>query len=117
MKWNSDQIMEDLKKIPGVSRVENSGQGGDVDSDNIVAYIDGTDEEEFVVAAGFVTDGDITTPGDCEVEMVELVDARSDCRGGLQSRHKTTRQVFHAIEDYLVDTYDAQVVRYMKDYF
>jgi len=56
--------------------------GGDVDSTALEMHAVGSNDCFDV--RGFVTDGDIDNPDDCEIEMVEINDGH-DSRGGWNS--------------------------------
>lgn len=82
-KWITNDIVKLIKAIPmdviGPVTVHDNGQGGDCDSTNLV--VEALNCEERFFLCGFHTDLAITTPDDCEVEMVELKDGR-DSEGG-----------------------------------
>lgn len=111
--WNTDKIIKDLGKIPLVTTILRD-RGGDYDTDNLVLYIDGTEEMLFVL--GFSGDDvGITDPSDANISMVELTDGL-DSRGGLHSNEPNTAQAFIAVRQYFIDQ-DVVVVDCMKDYF
>lgn len=112
--WNSEQITKDLGEMPFISTILNGGSGGDVDTDNLVLFIEGTKDRLFV--AGFTEEyGGITNPSDTDVPMVELTDGE-DSRGGLNSCEPNTAQAFITVRQYFIDQ-DATVVNCMRDYF
>lgn len=114
-KWNSAQVIGDLKQIPGIKNVTNSGPGGDVDTDNLQIEVSGSTDDLYV--CGFITDSNnsIQNPSDCECEMVELSDGL-DSRGGLNSEDFRTSQAYIKVRQYFVSK-GVQVINQLKDYF
>src|SRR5574343_636896 len=96
-QWNSNKIIADLQRLPNVLKVENSGQGGDVDSDNLVLFIKDTKEHLFV--AGFATNWYITSPSDCEVQFVEVTDGQQSDTG-LTSSNATLGHLYIDVRNY-----------------
>lgn len=111
--WNTAKIAAELHSIRGVSGIRNIGQGGDVDTENLVITIKGTSDELFV--CGFSVDNDIIAPGDTDVEMIELSDGL-DSRGGLTSSHPKTAEAYIRVRQYFLDR-GFKVVPTHKAYF
>jgi len=109
--WNTDKIRAYLQTLDCIDGVLNDGQGGDVDTDNLVAKVRGIDEHIFI--RGFNVDSDITDPTDCDVEMVEITDQSGH---GLQSHDFNVAQAYIEIRQHFVGQ-DVVVVDYLKDYF
>lgn len=79
-RWITSDVVKLLTAIQGIESVQVLPQGGDVDTSNLLVNVkDGEDERLFI--CGFVTDGDITTPDDVEVEMVEVTDGQQSDTG------------------------------------
>ncbi len=112
-RWNTDQIADDVRMLSFVKSVTIDEPGGDVDTDNLVIEIDGSDDRLFV--AGFSCDFEPKNTSDVDVEMIQLTDGM-DSRGGLNSSDGNTAQAYVAVRQYFVDQ-DASVVNRMKDYF
>lgn len=108
--WNTEQIIKELKKIDGV-KITNNGQGGDVDTSNLYVEKNGYS----VHIAGFITNGDISNPDSCEVEMVETTDGQ-DSRGGCNSNDSKDWLLFGQIKETMAKL-GFQTVNCMKDYF
>jgi len=104
-----------MQQIPGVSKVTVNGPGGDVDTDNIVLTVDGSDEKIYI--AGFEVDSmsELPDKSDVDVSMVELTDGQCGS-GGLNSGDFRTAQAFIHVRQYFVVN-GADVVDSMKDYF
>lgn len=112
--WHTATIVEALRQIADVKKILVQGPGGDVDTENLVIYMKGTDDRLFV--SGFnVEEPDPVVKGACDVEHVELSDGK-DYRGGLNSRNATTAMVYTRVRQYFVDK-GAHVVDTHKDYF
>lgn len=113
--WHTATIVEALRRIPDVERILVQDPGGDVDSENLVVYVKGTDERLFI--SGFnVEQPDPIVKGACDVEYIELTDG-VDYRGGLNSSSTaTTAMVFTRVRQYFVDK-GAEVVDTHKDFF
>jgi hypothetical protein len=112
-RWHSPTIVSALKLIPGVKGIRNTGQGGDVDSDNLTVSIKGATDQLFI--SGFVQGGEISTPNVCEVDFIELTDGL-DYRGGLNSTDARVADVYIAVRQYFVNS-GAFVVPTHKAYF
>ena len=117
-RWNSKQIKSDLAAIDQVSRVDITGPGGAVDTENLVIYLKGTDQ--MLWACGFAQDEAFyeipyEEKGDIDVEMVELDDGL-DSRGGLNSTDPIVALAYVAVRQYFIDK-DVDVVDDMDDYF
>jgi hypothetical protein len=113
--WHSATIVEDLLRIKNVTKVINQGQGGDVDSDNLVIYVRGCNDKLWVNGFNTPDEPDITTPGACDVEMIELSDGL-DSRGGLNSSEAAVAMVYTRVRQYFIDK-GATVVPTHKDYW
>jgi hypothetical protein len=110
VKWQTDRIAEKLEKAG--CTVKSTGQGGDVDSDNLrVSCGNG----EYIYARGFVVKGSITSPADCEVDMVEVSDGQ-DSSGGLNSTRKKTFDTYSTVVRVL-DRMGFKLVKSLDDYF
>jgi hypothetical protein len=111
--WHSATIVEALLRIPNVKKILNTGPGGDVDSDILTIEIKGAVDRLYV--SGFIVDGEIATPGACDVEFIELQDGL-DGQGGLMSTDPKVAMVYMRVRQYFVDK-DAHVVPSHKPYF
>ena len=114
-QWNTKQIEEHLKQIPGVAKVTVNPPGGDVDTDNIVLTINGADDRLFIAGFEVRSDRELPNKSDVEVEMVELTDG-TDCTGGLSSDDFRVAEAFIHVRQYFVVN-GAAVVDRMRDYF
>ncbi len=115
-QWNTPKIIASLEKLKGVKKVNNLGQGGDVDTDNLEIVVEGSKDSLFI--CGFVhsqPDGCIDTPDNADVDAVELTDGK-DSRGGLNSHNKHTAAVYAEIHTWLCKK-KFDVVTTIKDYF
>lgn len=112
--WHTATIVEALRRIPNVSKILVQDPGGDVDSENLVVFIRGSDDKLFV--SGFnVEQPDPVDKGACDVEYIELTDGQ-DSRGGLTSRDAKTAMVYTRVRQYFVDN-NAEVVDSHKTFF
>lgn len=111
--WNTEAIVSTLKGVPRITKVKNEGQGGDVDTDNLVCHIEGTREKLFI--KGFVIEGSIDTPSNCAISAIEVTDGL-DSMGGLMSSNETTAVVYGIICARL-RRLGFHVVPRLKDYF
>ena len=114
-RWKTDVIEQHLQQIPGVSQVEVNGPGGDVDTDNIMLTVDGSDDNIFIAGFEVQNDRELPNKSDVDVDMVELTDGKCSS-GGLNSDDFRTAQAFIHVRQYFVVN-GAQVVDRMKDYF
>lgn len=112
-RWNTDQIADDVRMLSFVKSVTIDEPGGDVDTDNLVVEIDGSEDHLFV--AGFSVDFELKNTSNVDVEMIELSDGM-DSSGGLSSSDNNTAQAYIAVRQYFVDK-NAAIVNSMKDYF
>lgn len=82
-RWITSEMVKFLSAIPGIARVEVHPQGGDVDTSKLLVYItDGQSVcEDRLHISGFVIDGDITSPDDCDIEMIEVTDGNQSDTG------------------------------------
>ncbi len=89
--WVTADVVSLLSSIPtdkiGKVSIQTTSQGGDVDSTNLLVTSSASQGRFHI--CGFTTNGDITMPDDCQVEMVEVTDGK-DSRGGVNSRHEPT---------------------------
>ena len=111
--WKTNEVLADLRKIPLVKDVKNTGPGGDVDTDHLRIEVRGSPDPLYV--CGFNVDGDPKDQSNSEVEMVELTDGR-DSRGGLNSDNDNTGQVWLQVRQYFRSK-GIEVVDTMDDYF
>ena len=89
---------------------------GDYCSDNVVVYPNKDNTEIFITMQGFNTEEPIAGQPNPEVEFVELQDSTADSRGGLQSKDKTVRDLYHTIDDALT-ALGYEVVPSLSPYF
>jgi len=112
--WHTATIVEALKRIKNVDKILVQDPGGDVDSENLIVYVKGTDDQLWV--CGFITDDGVVDPaGACDVEMIELTDGLSSS-GGLNSTNANLAIAYTRIRQYFVDN-GAEVVPTHKAYF
>ena len=114
--WNTKRIVAYLETIEELSSVEVQMPGGDVDAENIVCTVRGTDDYIFV--RGFSTDDafmDIPyeEKGDIDVEFVEVTDQSGH---GLQSNDFAVAKAYIEVRQHFVGG-GAIVVDHLKDYF
>ena len=119
-RWNTQKLVEAFEAIPQVSSVKVDHPGGDCDTENIVLFVEESDDER-VYCCGFscedesIWDTPYEEKGDINIEMVELTDGM-DSRGGLNSSNPNTAMAYIAARQILVDD-GAHVVNRLKDYF
>lgn len=111
--WKTQDVINGLKNINGVKKIENSGPGGDVDSDNLVLHIDGTKERLFVCA--FNPEMRDNNPSNDEFTMVEVSDG-TDSKGGLQTLDEKVGEAYYKVRRFF-GLQGFQVVTCLKDYF
>ena len=113
MRWNTTERKQHLEAIRGVAAVEVTLPGGDVDTEALVVHPkDGGDR---LWVRGFITSFSELDPKDAEVEMIEVSDGM-DSRGGLNSSHPVTCEVYGRIVSAL-RMLGFTVVPQLKDYF
>jgi len=112
--WNTDDVIGAIKgKLPNVT-VDNTGPGGDVDTDNLVVRLPGGGN---LLLCGFITDGDLgANRSDVDVEMVEL-SAGKDSRGGLHGVIDPEVGVAYGNIHAVLVGLGFSVVPCLKDYF
>lgn len=120
--WNSKKLEQDLAQLPGIAAVDNQGFGGDVDTDNLVLEIDGS--EDCLYIKGFTTQDydrktmkpyELPNRHDVEIDLVEVTDGLC-YSGGLNSTQPEMIRAYAEIRVYLAND-GAQVVDQLKDYF
>jgi len=118
--WNTQKLVEAFEQIPQISSVKVNMPGGDCDTENIIMYVEGS-EDERLYCQGFscedesIWDTPYEEKGDIYIEMVELTDGM-DSRGGLVSENANTAMAYIAVRQILIDD-GADVVNRLKDYF
>ena len=113
MKWNSQEIVKDLKGISGVLNVEIHDAGGDVDTENLLIYVEGC--EDILYACGFDVENDPADQSNCDCEFVEVQDGK-DSRGGLNSDNISLGIAYVHVRKYFMDK-GFNVVATMDGYF
>lgn len=114
--WHSKEIAEDLKRtVREVSKILNSGQGGDVDTDNLTLYVKGCEDKLHVCGFSPEGDGEITTPGAAEVTHIEVSDGKQSS-GGLSSGELNVGIAYAKVRKYFMDK-GFHVVPCLKDYY
>jgi hypothetical protein len=93
------------------SDIQDTGPGGDVDTDNIMVTIP-NGERLFIY--GFDPENDPQNQSDCDVDMVVLTDG-ADSRGGLNVNDPDLGQAYIKIKQYLIDK-GFEVVPTLDDY-
>ena len=120
--WNSQKIHKALAQIPGIASVKNSGPGGDVDTDNFMLELTGTDDRLFI--RGFTTQDydrktmkpyELPNTNDVEIDLVELTDGKCHS-GGLNSSDSNTIMAYALVRTFLAQD-GADVIDQLKDYF
>lgn len=112
--WNTEKIINDLKAtLKNIKSIENQGQGGDVDTENI--YISFKNTKDCLYICGFDDENDIVEPSNTEVPMVEITDGL-DSRGGLNSKDKKFAVHYINARQYFIDE-GFDVVDTIKAYF
>jgi hypothetical protein len=97
--WNTEKIMKDLSDLmPNAKDIQNLGQGGDYDTDNIFIKFHGTKDGLYL--CGFNPETLCTTPENAEVDYVEVTDGK-DSQGGLNSDNNDVAQAFLEVKKYL----------------
>ncbi len=118
MKWNTDKIVNDLNEILKDVKITTNDypEGGHYCRDIYVSKSD--DDDDSISIVGFIDDGDLSdvdTPNE-NIELVEIRNLDSDSDGGLQTKDKQLRNIYHKICDYFNDK-GCEVVRTIEDYF
>ena len=112
--WNTEKIINDLKSaLKNIKTIDNQGQGGDVDTENI--YISFKNTNDCLFICGFDDENDIVDPSNSEVPMVEVTDGL-DSRGGLNSKDKKFAAHYIIARQYFIDE-GFEVVDSIKAYF
>jgi hypothetical protein len=112
--WNTEKIIEDLKAtVPNIKKIENTGQGGDYDTDNLVISFTNTKDKLWVY--GFNVEKTCTKPENCKVEYAVVTDGM-DSRGGLNSSNYNLALGFINIRQYFINK-KFDVVNTIDDYF
>jgi len=113
-RWNTDEITAAIQAGLPNAKVENTGGGGDVDTDNLVVSLSNGDR---LFVCGFITDGHYgENRSDVDVEMVEL-SAGKDSRGGTHGvKLPDTFTAYGKLNAMLVQR-GFSVVPCLKDYF
>lgn len=95
-KWKTKDVKALLLTLPGVKSVATTEAGGDVDTERLI--VQPLDNGDRLWVFGFITldSGEISSPADTMIEMVEVSDGL-DSSGGLNSSHSTTCAVYGAI--------------------
>lgn len=124
MKWNTTQIVEDLKelfvsdKINVSIELEQNPQGERYCRDIYITPIPKSDDDGISII-GFRDDidlSDVDNPVE-DVELVEVQNFYSDSDGGLEkSASKLIRKMYFVVVDYFNEK-DVVVVDQLKDYF
>lgn len=112
--WNTKQVIADLKKIPGITKIKNSGQGGDYDSDNLMLSVQGSVEHLFVCAFSVERQAQCDPSNDL-FEMVEVSDG-TNSSGGLQCDCEELGFAYVRVRKYFF-TKGFEVVTCLRDYF
>ena len=114
-QWNSKVIAAELKSIQDVTKVENVGQGGDVDSDNFILSINGGRDKLYVCAFDPERDT-LTNPITPELDDLPFVELNDGHYSGLESTNEVTGIVYVRVRNYFAKK-GFQVVGRLKDYF
>ena len=116
-KWRTRDIIRLFGDL--YCSLEVCQQGGDVDTERIVLI---ANEAKPVIGyrpqisiSGFVTSGDIMSPSDTEIEMIEVTDGE-DSREGLNTSDLATCVLYGQVVSILRKA-GFVVVPQMKDYF
>lgn len=113
--WETDKVLNDLKKLPNVEDVKNIGPGGDYDTSELVVCIKGVKHERIHVSGFYSTEETIPNPDHSTIQWVQITDGQ-DSRGGLNSSNRTTAEVYFEVRQYFVDR-NVQVIRHYDQIF
>ena len=113
-RWKTDEIVAAINKLPQVTRVDTAGQGGDCDTNNLVIHIKGSGKRLFM--CGFTSQGEINTPNNVDVEMVELNDGGNSWGHAVDWKDLKLVLSYQAIYTHM-DKIGFNVVQRLKDYF
>lgn len=100
--WETDKVVEDLKKLTDVNNVKNVGPGGDYDTSELVVRVKDIPHDCLYVRGFYSTEEGISDPDHSPIQWVQITDGL-DSRGGLNSTNKTIAKVFFEIRQYFVD--------------
>ncbi len=122
MNWNTNVIVEDLKRIINGANVkietEQSPQGERYCRD-ILITINGDDDGISIIGFDDEIDNlsDVDTPKE-EIKLVEVRNYHSDDDGGLSKRaSKDIRVIYFKVVDYFNEQDNIEVVDSLGDYF
>lgn len=111
--WRTSEIVK-LLESPDWD-VEVLSQGGDVDSENLILTAKGAAKDNALHICGFVTEGWVTIPDDCIIEMIEVTDGQNSS-GGLNTNDRPTGLMYLEVKKRLEDA-GYSVVRSLKGYW
>lgn len=111
--WQTKNLVADLEQLPGVSHVEHTHPGGDYDTEQVIVYIAGSeDDDDQLFLSGFPsTEETCKTPKDAMCQWVSLSDGL-DSRGGLNSSNHELAKVYIAIRQYLLSRGASVIAHY-----
>lgn len=98
--WKTEQVVEDLKKIPGVKKVVAEGSGGDYDTSHIVVSVEKGDK--LFISGYESTEQTIGNVDDAQCPWVEVSDGQTS-DGGLNSTKAATGLVYIHVRQYFLD--------------
>lgn len=117
MHWKTDKIVEDLKKLPGISEVEAYGQGGDYDCDNLIVMVEGCKDRLYIT--GYPDNATrwepCQSPSDTEVKYIEIKDGL-DSDGGLTSEEEKLGEVYLRLRKYFKNLGGSIIRHYQQVY-
>jgi hypothetical protein len=114
-RWRTDDIVKLLSGLPNVASVSSWPPDGDFNTSRITLCAPGQPQHTLFVR-GFEPDGEgIKTPGDCDVELVEVTDGERSS-GGFNSDHLPTAHIYAEVCCALRKA-GFSVVKSMDDYF
>jgi hypothetical protein len=79
-RWVTSEMVGLLSGLEGIASAEVHPQGGDVDTSRIILNIKDVPDERLFIC-GFITDGDISSPDDVQIEMIEVTDGQQSDTG------------------------------------
>src|SRR5579875_2413732 len=96
--WNTEKIIKDLSELlPNSKKIQDLGQGGDYDTDNIFIKFNGTKDGLYL--CGFTPQVRCENPGNAEIDYVEVTDG-VDSQGGLKTDNNEIGQAFLQVKKY-----------------
>lgn len=108
--WKTNDLVEELKKLPGVDKIKVLTQPGDYDTVRLAVYPQNCKRECFFVTGYPSTNIVCNTPNDALCEMIEISDGL-DSQGGLNSEKVEMIRLYAELRiffrhEYVIDSVD-----------